>query len=81
MTFGPGEAKLSEWMAENASVVFHVCERPWETEAELIPSVCLPLNLDQNRNHHFHSRLSALRRAAKQRARQLEVLDMQANGF
>lgn len=41
MTFGPGEAKLSEWMAENASVVFHVCERPWETEAELIPSVCL----------------------------------------
>lgn len=74
MTFGPGEAKLSEWMAENALVAFCVCERPWELEAELISTVCLPLNLDQNRNHAFHSTLTALRRAAEGRARQLDIL-------
>jgi hypothetical protein len=34
MTFGQGEAKLSEWMAENAFVVFHVCDTPWELERE-----------------------------------------------
>lgn len=74
MTFGPGEAKLSEWMAENARVAFCFCERPWELEAELISSVCLPLNLDQNRNHAFHSTLTSLRRAAKERARRLDIL-------
>jgi hypothetical protein len=36
MTFGPGEAKLSEWVAKNAPVAFDVCKRPWEVEAELI---------------------------------------------
>jgi GIY-YIG catalytic domain-containing protein len=28
MTFGPGEAALSEWMGRNAFVAFHVCEKP-----------------------------------------------------
>jgi hypothetical protein len=74
MTFGPGEAKLSGWMAENAFVAFRVCDRPWELEHELIANVCLPLNLDQNRNHAFHSELTAFRRAAKRRARELDVL-------
>jgi hypothetical protein len=74
MTFGPGEAKLSEWMDRNAFVATHVCEKPWELEHDLITSVCLPLNLDQNRNHSFHAELSALRRAAKRRARELPIL-------
>jgi hypothetical protein len=73
MTFGPGEAKLSEWMAENALVAFYLCESPWDVEAGLISTVCLPLNLDQNRNHAFHSTLAALRRAAKERARQFDI--------
>jgi hypothetical protein len=34
MTFGPDEAVLSEWMGRNALVAFHVCERPWELEAD-----------------------------------------------
>ena len=74
MTFGPGEAVLSEWMGQNAFVAFHVCERPWELEAELLRAVSLPLNLDQNRNHAFHSTLTQMRRAAKERARNLAVL-------
>lgn len=74
MTFGLGEAVLSEWLAENAFVTFHVCEKPWEVERELLGQVSLPLNLDQNRSHAFHSLLSELRRTAKQRARLLEVL-------
>jgi hypothetical protein len=76
MTFGPGEVKLSEWMAQNAFVTFHVCECPWELEAELLQTVSLPLNLDQNRNHTFHSVLSEARRLAKTRARELAVLSL-----
>jgi len=74
MTFGPGEVRLSDWMAENAFVTWHVCEKPWELERELLTRVSLPLNLDQNRSHAFHALLSELRRTAKQRARLLDVL-------
>ena len=74
MTFGPGEAALSEWMAENALVVWHVCERPWEVEERLISELCLPFNLDRNRANAFHPVLSGIRRIAKERARVLPVL-------
>jgi len=47
---------------------------PWRVEEELIRSVSLPLNLDQNRHHNFHAALSAMRRAAKMRARELPVM-------
>jgi hypothetical protein len=43
------------------------------SEKQLIGSVSLPLNLDQNRNHVFHADLSELRRAAKERARELPI--------
>ena len=74
MTFSTGEARLSEWMEENARVVWHVCSEPWRLEEELIASADLPLNLDQNRHHAFHSALSQIRREAKARARELPVL-------
>jgi hypothetical protein len=74
MTFAAGEPVLSEWMAHNAFVTFQECERPWELEAQLVRAVSLPLNLDQNRNHHFHSTLTELRKAAKQLARSMDVL-------
>lgn len=70
MTFGPVESALSEWMSRNALVAFHICEKPWELEAELLATVSLPLNLNQNRNHSFHATLTEIRRAAKERARQ-----------
>lgn len=74
LTFSAGEEQLSNWMAENARVVWNVCEEPWKLEQELIKSVCLPLNLDQNGAHEFFPKLSALRREAKQRARMLSIL-------
>ena len=46
---------------------------PWVVESELLATVNLPLNLDQNRQHAFHSTLSALRRAAKLKAAGLPI--------
>jgi hypothetical protein len=50
------------------------CDEPWRIEEHMIRSVSLPLNLDQNRHHNFHSYLSEIRRAAKARARSLPVV-------
>ncbi len=44
MTFGSSEVKLSEWIAQNAFVAFHLFEKPWILAHELIANVCLPLN-------------------------------------
>jgi hypothetical protein len=74
MTFGAGEDKLNKWLGANAFVSWVVNETPWELESSLIGSVCLPLNLAQNKNHTFHARLSACRAAAKARARELPVI-------
>jgi len=73
MTFGLGEAKLTAWMAENALVAWVVCPEPWKLEEHLIRTVALPLNLDQNRQHPFHTDLSGLRSACKAKARALPV--------
>ena len=67
-TFADGEDRLSEWMAHNALVIWHPIAEPWILEEHLIATLSLPLNLDQNRQHAFHARLSALRREAKDRA-------------
>lgn len=74
MTFGPGEAVLSNWMGENAFVTWAVTPTPWMAEEHIIANVDLPLNLDQNRHHGFHRELSATRATAKAKARQLPVL-------
>ncbi|MFE9387035.1 GIY-YIG nuclease family protein [Streptomyces sp. NPDC007025] len=74
MTFTKaGEAVLSEWMAEHARVCWLEHPEPWTVEAELISSLDLPLNLDQNRHNSFHPRLTELRSQARQRARELPV--------
>ena len=69
-TFGEGEQQLSGWMEANALVTWLPSVEPWRLEEQLIASVSLPLNLDQNRHHAFHDRLSALRREARRRAGQ-----------
>ena len=74
MTFGVGEQILNEWLYQNARVVWLKCGAPWRVEEELIRSVSLPLNLDQNRHHNFHAALSAMRRAAKMRAQKLPIV-------
>jgi hypothetical protein len=42
-------------MADNAYVTWVETERPRSAEQQLITSVNLPLNLDQNRRHAFIS--------------------------
>jgi hypothetical protein len=74
LTFSTGEAAISHWLEENARVAWHVCERPWELEEELISNFNLPLNLDMNIANAFHPVLSQLRRAAKAKARALPIL-------
>lgn len=72
-TFADGEERLSEWMAQNAFVTWLSTSEPWLLEEQLISTVSVPLNLDQNRQHAFHARLSALRKEAKARANALPV--------
>lgn len=48
MTFCEGEDVLSNWMDDNAFVSWIVTPQPWITESELIASLNLPLNIDQN---------------------------------
>lgn len=72
-TFADKEEALSAWMDRNALVVWAPTTAPWTLEEELIKSVSLPLNLDQNRRHPFHHVLSASRREARLRARDLPV--------
>jgi hypothetical protein len=74
LTFGDGEAALSEWMADHARVCWYVDPTPWLIEAKLISGCALPLNLDQNRHSSFHQTLSAARQAQRDRARSLPVL-------
>jgi hypothetical protein len=74
LTFAAGEAKLSAWMADNAFVTWVETERPWLAEQQLITSVNLPLNLDQNRQHDFHQQLTLVRADARMAARTLPVV-------
>jgi hypothetical protein len=65
---------LNDWLEQNARVAWLTCDDPWLVEEELIRSVSLPLNLDQNRHHNFHAALSAMRRSAKMRAQKLPIV-------
>jgi hypothetical protein len=75
MTFGrDGEAALNAWLEDNAWVCWFPCDQPWLAEAAVIGRADLPLNLDQNRAHPFHARLTEVRSAARRRARELPVI-------
>jgi hypothetical protein len=73
MTFGPGEKRLSAWLAENASVAWVTISEPWLYESQLIRRLNLPLNIAHNAHHRFSAELSRIRRAARVRARSLPV--------
>jgi GIY-YIG catalytic domain-containing protein len=66
-----GEVELSTWMPQNAFVVWHEHDAPWEVEASVIGQLSLPLNLDHNRDHPFHATLSEIRKECKTLARRL----------
>lgn len=74
MTFGVGESKLSAWMATNARVTWLAISRPWVLESELLGSLSLPLNLEQNAGHTFCQSLKAIRAEARRRARALPII-------
>jgi hypothetical protein len=74
MTFCAGEAKLSAWMATNARVTWLQITQPWLLETELLGSLSLPLNLDQNAAHSFCQFLKGIRADARRRARAMPVM-------
>jgi hypothetical protein len=74
MTFVEGEHALSRWMAEHAFVSWMVRDRPWELEDDLIATLSLPLNLQQNRHSSFYSKLSEVRARCVAEARALPVV-------
>jgi GIY-YIG catalytic domain len=74
LTFAAGEARLSAWMADNASVTWVETDRPWLAEQRLIAAVNLPLNLDQNRHNAFHQQLTQIRADARTTARTLPIV-------
>jgi hypothetical protein len=61
LTFRGGELRLSEWLAEIAFLTWEVRPEPWLLEEDPIRNIPLPLNLDQNGGHPFHSALTAIR--------------------
>jgi hypothetical protein len=73
LTFADGEARLSQWMAENAFVCWVAHQRPWELEDALLKTLDLPLNLQGNDQHPFRHHLRSIRAAARDRARALPV--------
>lgn len=72
--FGPGEQDLSRWMDRNAFVSWLSTPQPWLLEDEILTTLDLPLNLDQNQHNVFHAVLTAARAGAASRARSLPPL-------
>jgi hypothetical protein len=69
LTFGSGEAVLSEWIGRNAFVSWTVNPEPWLLEDRLIAQLNLPLNVIGNKRHPFCSTLRKIRKRAKVAAR------------
>lgn len=55
------EKKLTEWMLQNALVVWTLHDEPWKLEEEFINKLSPPLNLVHNRHHAFYTVLKAIR--------------------
>ena len=73
-TFGSGEHRISSWMEDNARVCWLQQDEPWALEDHLLYKWSLPLNLQGNKRHPFHPRLSTLRRDARAWADEQPIL-------
>jgi hypothetical protein len=71
--FADAEARLSQWMAENAFVCWAAHGRPWELEDALVKTLDMPSNLRGNDHHPSRSYLKTARAAARDHARALPV--------
>jgi hypothetical protein len=67
-----GEQWLDNWMEKNAFVCWIEHPEPWKLELELIESLPLPLNIQDN-HHPFSIELSNLRKEAKRMAREKPI--------
>lgn len=67
-TFADREAALTQWIAEHARVVWQPTSKPKELESQLIGSLYLPLNLDENAANTFYPTLVKIRQTARLRA-------------
>jgi hypothetical protein len=74
LTFHQGEKTLSDWLDQNAFIVWYEHPTPWQPEEELIKRISLPLNLDQNQHHPFYETLKKIRHQAKAFARSLPII-------
>jgi len=68
---GDDEQRLNAWLDQNAYVCWTEFDEPWLAEGSVIKSLSLPLNLEHNDSHPFAAKLSAVRKNARQRAREL----------
>lgn len=76
LTFtNPGEQLLDAWLHMHARVAWATHPAPWEPEERLLVSgLPLPLNIEGNPCAAFTGPLSALRSAAKRRAKALPLI-------
>jgi hypothetical protein len=71
----PGEQQLDGWMAANAFVAWQVCECPWDVEKQILASgLALPLNIADNPCGAHTGYPSPIRRTARMRANELEII-------
>lgn len=71
----PGEQALDAWMNENAYVVWHPCDKPWEVERQILASgLPLPLNIRDNPCEAHTVVVRAIRRKAVTTALELPVV-------
>jgi hypothetical protein len=73
-TFAGGEAVLTQWMADNASVSWVLHPEPWYLEAKLLSTLDLPLNIQDNERNAFAPQLKKMRRDAAVKAGKMRVL-------
>lgn len=71
-----GEQWLDDWMAKNAFVCWAEHATPWVLEKELLNSLALPLNIQEN-PHPFARELMRKRKQALQQARELPIASEQ----
>jgi hypothetical protein len=73
-TFAGGEAALTRWMADNATVSWVLHPEPWFLEAKLLNALDLPLNIQDNDRNAFAPELKRLRKEAAVKAGKMRVL-------
>lgn len=72
--FFEDEKVLSDWLENNVKVTWVAHNEPWTVEGKVIAALQPPLNLSGNPENPFYGTLADLRRAAREKAKKLEVL-------